>query len=279
MIFLGLTNHEKDMLQFEVISDSARLKLTRLIRALSSNPDSELTILRQNRFVNIARNIIGKPLYVLEADDWGAYQMGEHAWHNGELELAMRRPNTIQLLETLADFIQNGLADCNRINEILTEEGSSVSFQLIDHDENVKVCVVPIEQIEEISPDQHPNIRLLIDRMERALSANDFAGVLHASASVFETLGKDIIGSPSIQNETLGSFFEKYKKTSSLPEGVLNYMLEIYKRRNSEPLAGHGNTRPPTVSQQEAVVLSEMTKSFVRIERQLAMTQIEKDLK
>ncbi|OWR28512.1 hypothetical protein CDO73_18355 [Saccharibacillus sp. O23] len=276
MIFLGLTNHEKETLQFEVISDNTRLKLTRLIRDLSSDSNSEVTILRQNRFVNIARNIIGKPLYVLEADDWGHYQLGEYAWHNGELELVMRRPNTNQLVETLADFIQNGLVDCNTINDILAEEGSSISFQLIGHDENVKVYILPVEEIEEVSPDQHPNIRLLIDRMERAISANDFAEVLHASASVFETLGKDVIGLASIQDQTLGSFFEKYKNTSSLPEEILNYMLEIYKRRNSEPLAGHGNTRPPTISQREAVVLSEMTKSFVRIERQLAMSQIEK---
>lgn len=120
-----------------------------------------------------------------------------------------------------------------------------------------------------IAGDEHPNIRLLLDRMERSLYAFDPSAVLHASASVFETLAQDIIGLESIKNKTLASFFERYRKDSSLPNEILDYILSIYKRRNSEPLAGHGSTNVSSITQSEAVILAELTIALVKIERQL----------
>jgi hypothetical protein len=115
----------------------------------------------------------------------------------------------------------------------------------------------------------HLNIQILIGRMEDALRRDDYPGVLHASASIFETLAKDVIGLPSIQDQTLKSFFERYRKDSTLPDEILNYILDIYESRNTTPLAGHGSTRTPTMSREAAISLSEMTKAFVRIEYML----------
>jgi len=120
-----------------------------------------------------------------------------------------------------------------------------------------------------IDDDEHPNIRILLDRMTRSLYACDHSAVLHASASVFETLAQDIIGLDSIKNQTLPSFFERYRKDSSLPNEILDYILSIYNRRNSEPLAGHGSTNTPSITQSEAVILAELTIALVKIERQL----------
>lgn len=115
----------------------------------------------------------------------------------------------------------------------------------------------------------HANIKVLLNRMEDDLKREDYAGVLHTSASIFETLGKEIVGISSIQNQTLGSFFEKYRKESRLPEPILDYIQNIYNRRNITPLAGHGSTKSPNISKEEAIILSEMTKAFVKIEYQL----------
>ena len=115
----------------------------------------------------------------------------------------------------------------------------------------------------------HPNIQILIGRMDDALRRDDYAGVLHASASIFETLAKDIVGLPSVQDQTLKSFFERYRKDSTLPTAVLNYILDIYESRSTTPLAGHGSTRTSGLSREVAISLSEMTRAFVRIEYKL----------
>ena len=112
----------------------------------------------------------------------------------------------------------------------------------------------------------HPNISSLVRRMNHALTKGDYSAVLHSSASIFETLAKVVVGIPSIQDQTLKSFFDRYRKDSTLPDEILDYILAIYESRNSTPLAGHGSTQTPDISRTEAVVLAEITKAFVRIE-------------
>lgn len=117
--------------------------------------------------------------------------------------------------------------------------------------------------------DMHLNIRILINRMDDALSRNDFAGVLHASASIFETMAKDVVGIPTVQNQTLKSFFDRYRKDSYLPGEILDYILGVYELRNTTPLAGHGSTQAPRITREVAITLAEMAKAFIRIEYQL----------
>jgi hypothetical protein len=50
------------------------------------------------------------------------------------------------------------------------------------------------------SPHRHPNIQVLLDRMGDPLHKNNYSGVLHASASIFEIMTKDIIGLPTVEN-------------------------------------------------------------------------------
>ena len=79
----------------------------------------------------------------------------------------------------------------------------------------------------------------------------------------------------AVDSQPLGAFFEGYRKKSLLPDPVLDYMLEIYKARNTQPMAGHGSLNPPTVDAAQATVLCELTKSIVRIERSLAEQAID----
>jgi len=128
--------------------------------------------------------------------------------------------------------------------------------------------IVDIDEPQVVSdiPSVHPNIKVLLDRMDDALDRGDYSSVLHASASAFETMAKDIVGIPGVQNQTLGSFFNRYRNDSILPVEILDYILATYELRNTAPLAGHGSTQTPSMDRKTAIALSEMTKAFVRIE-------------
>ncbi len=260
--------------------------MTRLLRSATRSPDPVSQIVRQNRAINIIRNVLNLPLYELEAEDGEYYYPVEYGWHNSQIELAFKIPNTIQLVEILADLIEDGVLSDEDVNGILEESNLSFRFDLYEDglsgDRVVRVQVFSIKELDELLEgdlDEHPNIRLLINRMDDALQRNDYSAVLHASASIFETLAKDIVGIPSVQNQTLASFFDRYRNDSSLPEEVLNYILNIYQRRSTEPLAGHGSLAEPNINREEAIILSEMTKAFIRIERQLANIRINLDLR
>ena len=125
----------------------------------------------------------------------------------------------------------------------------------------------PIEEGSSLG--EHHNIKLLMQRMESALVSKDFPGVLHAAASIIETMAKDIVDLPSVQNQTLKSFFDRYRKDSALSNEILDYILSIYESRNSTPLAGHGSTRTPEISKEQALTICEITKAVVRIEYKL----------
>ena len=73
--------------------------------------------------------------------------------------------------------------------------------------------------------------------------------------------------SSTVSEQSLGAFFAGYRKKSLLPEPVLDYMLDVYKARNAEPLAGHGSLNPPQVNAAQATVLCQLTKAILRIER------------
>ena len=115
----------------------------------------------------------------------------------------------------------------------------------------------------------HSNISLLIDRMDNAFSRGDYAAVLHASASIFETMAKDVVNTPNIHNQTLAAFFSRYRQDSKLPPQVLDFILEVYKSRNTTPLAGHGSLQSPTTTREEALSLCRMTKTAVKTEYEL----------
>jgi hypothetical protein len=51
---------------------------------------------------------------------------------------------------------------------------------------------------------------------------------------------------------------------------LLDTIEDIYKRRNIEPLAGHGNASDPNITREEAVQISTLTRALVRLERELA---------
>ncbi|WEL88160.1 hypothetical protein P0D90_32045 [Pseudomonas sp. CBSPCBW29] len=116
----------------------------------------------------------------------------------------------------------------------------------------------------------HSNVVVLIGRMEQCIEKNDPAGVLHAAANILETTAKDIIKSESINNQTLGSFIEKYEKDSSLPEDIKSVVGKIYGLRNTMPLSGHGSIRAPSITMKDAIIIAAATKFIVEVEYRMA---------
>lgn len=274
---MRLSQKSRRALELEVVPREARLELTRIIRDRCSVPhgddDGVISLLRENEFINIANQVMGKPIYVLEGGDWGEYHPAEHAWHHGQRELIMRLPSTLQLAEILADYIQRGMMNMKQINNILAYYHCGFSYKDSgDFDEReVSIEITAEDTIPEVDlSEDHPNVRKLVARMESALSQQDYGGVLHASASVFETLAKDVMQNRKVNGKPLGKFFAEYRERSLLPDAILDYMYEVYNNRNREPLAGHGSLSEPSISANDAVVLCELTKMIVRTERSLA---------
>ncbi len=253
-------------LEFEIVSQELRVHLTReLDSRITPEAYPENKIVHQNSIINMSRSLAGLPQYVLESDDDGSFLPAEHAWHTGEFHLSLRQLDTVQLVELLGELINDEWFRVDEINELLKRDG--VSFKYVLHNDRLRVEVYPLNRLEtEAEETGHPNIRVLVKRMDDSLDRDDFSGVLHASASIFETMAKDIVASPSVQDQTLGSFFDRYRKDSSLPIEVLDYVKSVYDARSTTPLAGHGHTQPSSITIEEAVVLAEMTKAFVKIE-------------
>jgi hypothetical protein len=257
-------------LEYEIVSDDLKIYLTRVLEKWTEDTNThENTLIRKNRLVNKSRMLVGKPNYVLESDEIGGYMPQEYAWHDGDMALVLRRLKTPQFAELLCDFVNDGLYKCDELNELLKRDG--VSFRINDDNERIKIEVLSLEDIEELdsSIQTHPNIRLLVSRMDGELQKNDYSGVLHSSATIFETLAKIIVNESKIENQTLKSFFDRYRKDSNMPEAILDYIINIYECRNVTPLAGHGSTKEPNLTQKQAIIMAEMTKAFVKIEYRL----------
>jgi hypothetical protein len=254
-------------LKLEVISQELRVYLARLLdnRMADDEGPEEVKIIQQNKLINRARNLQGLPLYVLNGDDYGNFQPAEHAWHNGEFEILFRRLSTIQFIEFLCDLIEWGALNIAESNVLFDEEG--LSFRITGAVGELVVDVFPIGDLEANAQRyEHVNIRYLAKRMDDAFRRDDFAGVLLASSHIFETMAKDIVGIPTVQNETLKGFFDRYRKDSGLPAEILDYILSIYNARNTTPLAGHGSTQTPNLTKETAIILRAMTIAFVSIE-------------
>nr|WP_315171356.1 hypothetical protein [uncultured Flavobacterium sp.] len=263
------TKEQKKQLEYEVLSQEFYAFVTRHLMHWAEEPEyAESIIFRKNIIINLSSTILAKSIYVLESDDNGNYEEAEYAWHDSNFHLAVRRLDTIQFIEFAGELLDKEILDLKFINDALKVENAS--FKFVNKQITYRITVFTIEEIcNENFDDEHQNIRLLVERMENSLEKEDYPNALHASASIFETMAKEIIGIESIQDQTLGSFFEKYRNESKLPSPILDYILEIYRRRNSTPLAGHGSLEVPTITSEEAIILGQMTKAFIKIESQL----------
>lgn len=256
-------------LEFELLSKDFYIYLTRVLNNWCEEfNELSVKIMRKNTLINLSRTISGGKIYTLNNNEWAEIFSEEVAWHNSHLLLIFRNLSTIEFIEYAGELINLGYLTIQFVNNALLKDGASFRFAFTN--DKLVIEGLSIEEIESVNLNsKHPNIKTLVNRMENAFVAEDYSGVLHSSASIFETMAKEIVGIDTIQNNTLKQFFSRYRKDSNLPVEILDYILKIYEKRNVTPLAGHGSLTIPEISKQESIILIEMSKSFVRIEYRL----------
>lgn len=271
-----ITSAVREQLELEVVSNEARRQLTRLLRkaARAQGEDAhQIEVGRINNIVNLANTVLGRPIYTLELYDWD-YHSAEYAWHYAQLELVLRRPDTPQLFEILVDLVDARWLTVDEVNAILEVDG--VGARVIRRVDGAVIDILAVDDIPEpkATPDEHANVRKLIVRMDRAMESGDWSLVLHTAASAFETVAKQVVPNSNVQNRSLGSWFDLYRKHSKLTAPLLDAIWEIFQRRNIEPLAGHGSINDPSITEQEAMQVRELTVSLVRLERSLGNIEL-----
>ena len=269
MMTIYLSKDDAISLEYEWIPLSAKVQLTRLLyRHYLPHAESHPRIHYLNRIVNQANNLTGRKIFLLDTDQLGNYFSADIARQESEFMICIRRLNPIQFIEFLATVVELGYIKVDDANAILKEANSSVTIKL-DDSGRVSTSTISTAGQFTLDNDASPNLRTLVSRMDRYLNDEDYAGVLSNSAMAIELISKEIYGSSKIYNQSFGSYFEGYKNKTTLPEPVIDWMLQIYKRRNTEPLAAHGSPLPPSITCEEASLIAEMTKAFIRYESRM----------
>ena len=165
------------------------------------------------------------------------------------------------------DYIQADLININSVNNIFKEYEVPVFFEQ-DWQNHLSIKTENLKDIP-VLKNEHPNVKKLISRMDSNFANDDYTGVLHASASVYETLVKDISGEPKFQKMSLGQILNDSQFSLNIPEQIMDYIREIFKKRNTVPTAGHGGTSIPTITKEEAIIIQEFTKAIVRVLRKI----------
>jgi hypothetical protein len=256
-----LTQQQKEKLEFETIPKEVKIYLTRIInQKVFSREHFNAQRNTALFYVNKANVVKGKPSIALgsewEYDEDGSFT----SLLFSELDNIFKWTDTVDFIEILLDYINMKLLDTACINDIFSKYEVPINI------DNGRIEI--LEEVEEGSTlinQAHPNLKQLISRMESCLGSDDYSGVLHAAASVFEVLSKQTVNNPNVQNQAFGSFYALYDKTSKLPKKFKEFMLETYQQRSVMPNAGHGSTNVPTITEEEAIILNEMTKSISRI--------------
>ena len=223
-----LTDKQVAKLEYEVIPTSLKTHLTRLLRRGKAAFPGHASYLLANEVINRARTIAELSIYVLDSDDLGEYMPQEHASRHGEFELCLRRLNSVQFIEFVAEIVEDDWLDLSVANSLLSKANTSVVLEWGDSfDQRLLVHVHPVADLNaDLERDQRPNVRTLVARLDRELAAGDHSAVLHCSAVIFETVAKYVVGIPTTANQTLGGFFDRYRADSSLPEPILDYILD-----------------------------------------------------
>lgn len=266
MMTIYLSKDDAISLEYEWIPLSAKAHLIRLLDRYCPphvNPRTRIPYLQ--RIANLANNLSERKFFDLDTDQFDDYFPEDVARLETEFMICIRRLNPIQFIEFLGTVVEYEYIDINDANIILKEINSSVAIEL-DTTGHLSISILPMADKSALDNDTSPNLRTILRRMDSYLNDEDYAAVLLNSAMAIEFISKQIYGSSKIYNQSFGSYFEGYKNKTTLPEPIIDWMLQIYKRRNTEPLASHGSPLPPSITCEEASLIAEMTKAFIRYE-------------
>lgn len=258
---------DKELLENNILSHRARASINRLlIKVVNKSNDGNINCATKIDLYSLLASNLCRNMMNFTPDDSGLYLYQEETYLNNKIPSLILDAKTLELYESLADLITQSWISREAINQILSEDGVPVHYVQTRED-------VIIERLQSVDEDtlteteKHPSMQQLLDRAEDCLNRDDGAGVLHATASIFEALGKNVFATPEVQNQTLKSFFEGYKQRSHLPEKILDYIISVYDSRNKTPNAGHGSLEfSDDISKEEMVAMIELAKAAIHIE-------------
>lgn len=260
---MNLTKEQVKELEFEELPKYAKIDLTRLVR--STIDDNYFLGLR---FVNMKETVLGKRITEPVFDEFGeSLSSSLTMFVISSVENIFNGLETSEIVELLFDYIQSNLIQTNYINNIFKEYEIPILFQT-DRQDHLRIEVESLKE-NSVSEQEHSNIKKLISRMDRDFANDDYTGVLHSSASIYETLVKDISRDPKIQNMSLGQILNNPIFSQNIPDQILDYIQEIFKKRNIVHTAGHGGTSKPTITKEETIIIQEFTKTIVRVLRKV----------
>ena len=95
---------------------------------------------------------------------------------------------------------------------------TDAELELKTRDDGTKVDLLDIDEMtaEPLDIADHPNVRKLAERMDRAMQGKDWPLVLHTAASMFETVARQMVPNPGVQNQSLGGWFSLTESAPSL---------------------------------------------------------------
>ncbi|MCG8532009.1 MAG: hypothetical protein MI749_15290 [Desulfovibrionales bacterium] len=181
-MFLGLSDKEREALEFVQLPYELKVNLTRLLRHSSNKLDVFETqvpyLVNQNKIVSVAHNVLNRRQYELEAEDGVYYYPAEYGWHYSQIELIFHRGETYQAIEILADLISEELLDKDDVNSLL--QRYNIPVEINSRLDSIKVSIVDIEPFEDDDSDNSHsnNLNVLVTRMSQALENNDPSSVL-----------------------------------------------------------------------------------------------------
>jgi hypothetical protein len=255
-----IQDSQKSDLEYVKISLQIKLYFYRKVeKKIHDNAQDTLPSLL--RVINYSNAIAMKPALNLELDDDLA-SIVPYSFYESRLPDCFSSLGTLEFIEFLCCLVSNEFLSIQEVNDRLEQDDQFFQLQKTNSGVFVEILSQPIA----VSGDKHPNIIASIKRMEILFGSHDYAGVLDASAVVIESHSKIQLSSPKLKDQTFGSYFQSYQNHSKLPQEITNYMLEIYKRRNVEPLASHGSSDPPTITRFDAHFILLFTKAIVQLE-------------
>lgn len=259
--FFGIGN-DASAIDDEFISRGMKLSFIRLLRWKNGND-----FLRSIESLNIAHQVLGKVIVEIPLSDESVfYDSITGASVRSMIEGIVAGISAREYFEIVGDFICEGIFTLDEVNKMLEKNDSSVRYYL--KDETLKISFSYKEDsADEI--DRVANVGTLFNRIESAMERADYAEVLHASASIFETIMRDVMNIPG-NKMTFDSMMKNgFKEKSGLPEWVTDQMNKIYIDRGRKPIAAHGAVEEPGLTRRDAMEIVEFTKMVVKMQRDI----------
>lgn len=270
-------------LETEFISFEARTRFRRIISQKINNnyyDNNNFKLILLNRFINLSNAILERSIYQLDLGGEEYYLSEEYAWHEADFLKIFRISNTIDMVKILIETIEWDFLELSEVNNILKDDCCGFELYKNSNNNNIEISFTEYNYTPNNDLDNQYvfNLRLSVERMKRAYDDKDWTLVLQSGAVAIEVLSKQVIKnkhthplskSPEIEACTFTQYVDSYKNHSHLAEPLISEMEKIFKKRNVEPMAGHGSTKNPTITQEDALYIKELIVALIRLESNL----------